>query len=609
MSQLDIDPVQLEVTRHVLQSVAEEMGAILTRTALSPNIKDRRDCSTAIYTADGRLVAQAEHIPLHLGLMPAVVQAVLREYPLAKLEDGDAVIINDPYISGSHLPDICVISPVFYRNRPLALVANLAHHVDVGGAVPGSMSTLATEIFQEGIRIPPVKIRRRGKINQELLKLVSHNLRTTREFHGDIQAQLTANDRGIKRLVELAERYGANALKQHMEQIISYTHRRLLAALEIIPPGTYEFEDFLEGDGLEEKPINIRVAVTRHGKGLTVDFSGTHPQVKGPVNATRGVTLACVYYVVKAVVDPDLPSSDGLNRAVEVVTPEGSLVNPVFPAPVAHANINTAQRIADVLLGALARAVPERVTAAGTGSMSNFTAGGVDPTTGTYYSYVETYGGGQGAKHNQDGMDGVHVHMTNTRNTPVEVIEQSYPLRVERYALVPDSGGAGKHRGGLGMVREITVLRGEATVAVSTERAKSPPWGLAGGLPGQRAMAGVVRQANPAFATPGLDGGSTGRLPAAVAVRTERYGIQESKGGKFTCRVPAGTTIILQTAGGGGYGHPLERNPELVRQDVLEGLVSRRAAEEVYGVVFSADLEVDYEATVRQRKKLRHKEQ
>ncbi|MGB9802928.1 hydantoinase B/oxoprolinase family protein [Desulfofundulus sp.] len=597
-----IDPVQLEVTRHALQSVAEEMGAILTRTALSPNIKDRRDCSTAIYTADGRLVAQAEHIPLHLGLMPAVVKAVLQEYPVEKLEEGDAVIINDPYISGSHLPDICVMSPVFYRNRPIALVANLAHHVDVGGAVPGSMSTTATEIFQEGIRIPPVKIRRRGRINEELLKLLSHNLRTVREFHGDIQAQLTANDRGIKRLVELAEYYGPGVLKQLMEQIISYTYRRLLAALEIIPGGTYEFEDFLEGDGLGEKFINIRAAVTRHDKGLTVDFSGTHPQVKGPVNATRGVTMACVYYTVKAVVDPDLPSSDGLNQAVEVITPEGSLVNPVFPAPVAHANINTAQRITDVLLGALARAVPERVTAAGTGSMSNFTIGGVDPVTGIYYSYVETYGGGQGAKYNQDGMDGVHVNMTNTRNTPVEVIEQSYPLRVERYALVPDTGGAGKHRGGLGMTREITVLRGEATVAVSTERVKSPPWGLAGGLPGHGAMTRVVQQAGDTLANPRFDVGSVG----CPVVETETNGSWEP-GAKFTCTIPAGTTIILQTAGGGGYGHPMERDPELVRQDVLEGLVSLRAAQEVYGVVFSPDLQVDYDATFKQRAELRYR--
>ncbi|MQL51774.1 hydantoinase B/oxoprolinase family protein [Desulfofundulus thermobenzoicus] len=587
-----LDPAGLEVLHHALASVAEEMGAVLTRTALSPNIKDRRDCSTAIYTAGGRLVAQAEHIPLHLGLMPTVVRAVLAEYPPGTLEPGDAVMINDPYISGSHLPDICLISPVFHGDTMLGLVANLAHHVDVGGAVPGSMSTVATEIFQEGIRIPPVKIRRRGKVNTELLKLLAHNLRTAREFYGDIQAQLSANDRGIARMLELAGRYGTPLLRRYMEELMAYTHRRLLSALEVIPRGTFSCEDFLEGDGLVEGPVNIRASITRHDRGLTVDFSGTHAQVRGPVNATRGVTLACVYFVVKSVLDPDLPSNDGLTRSLEVITPSGSLVNPIFPAPVAHANINTAQRIADVLLGAFARVAPERVTAAGTGSMSNFTVGGMDPATGKYYSYVETCGGGQGAKCDRDGLDGVHVHMTNTRNTPVEVIEQSYPLRVDRYGLARDSAGAGKQRGGLGLIREITVLRGEATVSVSTERTRIPPWGLCGGLPGQRAFAGISPPANrkPEDNREGEKIGNTTPV---------------SSPGKFTCRVSPGTRITLQTAGGGGFGPPLEREPERVRRDVLEGLIERQTAEEIYGVVLTEQLAVDEERTREKRQKLR----
>lgn len=572
------DPITLEVLRNALQSAAEEMGATLTRTALSPNIKDRRDCSTAIYTRDGLLVAQAEHIPLHLGLMPTVVKAVLREYPLGLLGEGDAVIINDPYISGSHLPDICIISPVYHEGEPLALVANLAHHVDVGGSVPGSMSTTSREIFQEGIRIPPVKIRSGGLLNQELLKVLSTNVRTAREFYGDIHAQIAANNAGEKRLKELAGKYGAGMLMEYMEEIINYSERRMRCALAGLPQGTFTFEDYLEGDGLSCDLIKIKATVKTGGDSILVDFTGTAPQAGGPVNATRGVTLACVYFAVKAVTDPELPSSEGMARPIEVVTPEGTLVNPRYPAPVVHANINTAQRITDVILGALAQAVPVRVTAAGTGSMSNFTIGGIHPETGVYYSYVETYGGGQGAKIDQDGMDGVHVNMTNTRNTPVEVIEISYPLLVERYGLVPGSGGAGSCRGGLGIVREVTVLGDGATFSISTERNMLSPWGLAGGGEGRRSRCYL----------------KTG-------------GTVEPLLGKTTRAIPPFCTVALETAGGGGFGDPLERDPALVREDVLDGLVSPEEARDKYGVIFETgeDLAVDYAATRSLRERRR----
>ncbi|OPY61559.1 MAG: Acetophenone carboxylase delta subunit [Pelotomaculum sp. PtaU1.Bin065] len=548
------NPVALEVLRNALQSVAEEMGVTLTRTALSPNIKDRRDCSTAIYTPAGDLVAQAEHIPLHLGLMPTVVKKVLEIFPPENLAPGDAVMINDPYVSGSHLPDVCVISPVFAGNRLLAIVANLAHHVDMGGSVPGSMSTSATEIFQEGIRIPPVKISSRGQINADILKVLAHNVRTADEFYADIQAQLSANQVGCKRLLELEQKTGSETLKEYMEEIINYTERRLRAALKDIPDGTYQFADYLEGDGISSDLIKITASVRIDGGGIQVDFTGTSPQVKGPVNATRGVALACVFFAVKAVADPELPASEGVARVVEVITPAGTLVAPCFPAPVAHANINTAQRITDVVLGALAQAVPHRVTAAGTGSMSNFTIGG-RYAGGRYYSYVETYGGGQGAKIDQDGMDGVHVNMTNTMNTPVEVIEMNYPLRVNRYALIPDTGGPGEFRGGTGLAREITVLE-KATVSLSTERNTIKPWGLQNGLPGKPSRCFIE-----------IPGGEREEMP-----------------GKITREVPGGTTIILETAGGGGFGQPSRRNPDAVRQDVIDGLVSKTAAAEVYNL-------------------------
>jgi len=557
---MGIDPVTLEVLRNALQSIAEEMGVTLTRTALSPNIKDRRDCSTAIYTARGELVAQAEHIPLHLGLMPTVVKKVLEFYPPETLRPGDTIIINDPYVSGSHLPDICLVTPVFVGKELLGIVANLAHHVDVGGMVPGSMATTATEIFQEGIRIPPVKLKCAGRLNEDLLRVLAQNVRTGTTFYGDIRAQMAANTVGAKRLTELSARVGTSLLRRYFGAVIDYAERRFRAALKELVTGTYTFTDYLEGDGLSPDPIRITATVRVEKGTIEVDFTGTSSQVKGPVNATRGVTLACVYYAVKAVCDPELPASEGITRPISVITPLGTLVNPAFPAPVAHANINTAQRIADVVLGALAQAAPERAVAAGTGSMSNCAVGGLGPK-GQYYSYIETYGGGQGAKWGQDGMDGVHVNMTNTLNTPVEVIEMEYPLLVRRYGLVPDSGGPGQFRGGCGLCREITLLR-EATVSVSTERTSFKPWGLAGGLPGRNSRCLV-------------------RLPGAD---------WEVMPGKFTRAVPAGTTLLLETAGGGGFGDPRARDPEAVRRDVQSGLVSRAAAAKVYGVVLGEDL-------------------
>ncbi|MBW1713044.1 MAG: hydantoinase B/oxoprolinase family protein [Deltaproteobacteria bacterium] len=447
------DPITLEVMRNAFQSVAEEMGAALIRTALSTNIKDRRDCSTAIYTSSGDLVAQAEHIPLHLGLMISVVKKTLEVFPVESLEPGDAVITNDPYISGSHLPDICMISPVFVNGRCLGLLANLAHHVDIGGIAPGGMPTISTEIFQEGIRIPPVRLRKKGVIDKEIMSLITNNVRTSYESHGDFQAQLAANNVGQRRLQEIIDKYGQEMVAFYMNELINYSERRMLARLKELPRGRFEFEDFLEGDGISDEMLKIKVALTIDEDRILVDFSGTTPQVQGSVNATRAVTLACVFFALKSAIDPELPSSGGTFRPVEVITPQGTLLNPNFPAPVSNANINTSQRIADVVLGALAQAVPDRVPAASNGSMSIFTIGGLDPRTGEYYSYVETYGGGQGAVINQDGMDGVHTNMTNTRNTPVEVIEIAYPLRVEKYGLLPNTDGPGRFRGGARIFR------------------------------------------------------------------------------------------------------------------------------------------------------------
>lgn len=551
-----VDPITLEVMRNAFQSVAEEMGAALIRTALSPNIKDRRDCSTGVYSAAGELIAQAEHIPLHLGLMPSVVKSTLQILPVSSLQPGDAIVTNDPYISGSHLPDICILSPLFHEGACLGILANLAHHVDIGGIAPGGMPTISTEIFQEGLRIPPVRIRKAGVVDEELMALIIHNVRTSREAKGDFQAQLAANNVGERRLREIIQKYGAGQTVRYMDELINYSERRMRARLRELPQGVFGFEDYLEGDGLSDGLLTLNVSLTIEPTRIVVDFSGSSPQTKGSVNCTRPVTLACTFYALKAAIDPDLPSTGGAFRPVEVITPPGSIVNPRFPAPVSNANINTSQRIADVVLGALSKAMPERVPAASSGSMCVFTIGGINPRSGSYYSYVETYGGGQGAVFNQDGMDGVHTNMTNTRNTPAEVIEIAYPLRVDRYGLVPNTDGPGRFRGGLGLTRELTVLDHHATINLSSDRLKIRPWGLAGGNAG-------------------------GTVDSSL---TSSTGVKTALPSKTTRSVAPGTRIALRTAGGGGYGSPYLRDPELVRSDVVNGYVSLERAKTEYGV-------------------------
>ncbi len=575
------DPITLEVMRNAFQSVAEEMGAALVRTALSTNIKDRRDCSTAIYTARGDLVAQAEHIPLHLGLMVSVVKKTLERFPLEHLEPGDAIITNDPYVSGSHLPDICMIAPVFVDGQCLALLANLAHHVDIGGISPGGMPTISTEIFQEGIRIPPIKLRKRGEIDDQIMALITNNVRTSYETYGDFQAQLAANNVGERRLREIISKYGQPMVTLYMEEIINYSERRMRSRIRDLPKGVFSFEDFLEGDGLSDDFLKISVTLTIEKDRIVVDFTGTDQQARGSVNSTRAVTLACVYFALKSAIDPDLPSSEGASRPVEVITPPGTIVNPEFPAPVSNANINTSQRIADVVLGALSKVIPEAVPAASTGSMSIFTIGGVDPRTGEYYSYIETYGGGHGAMAEQDGMDGVHTNMTNTRNAPAEVIEIAYPLRVERYGLIPDSEGPGRSRGGVGMTREITILDHDAMITLGTERRKIRPWGLMGGKPGGSSDCWIVSPK-----------GEKQSLPSKVTIQTKQ-----------------GTRVVLRTAGGGGFGCPLEREPQRVWRDVEEGLISVERAKAEYGVVIDDGAgQVNEKATDVLRARMRRSE-
>lgn len=575
MNTQKIDGITLEVMKNAFYTITEEMGTTLIRTALSTNIKDRMDCSTAIYTPNGELVAQAEHVPLHLGLMPSVVKEVLKIHPVTEMEQGDAILINDPYISGSHLPDVFMISPIMYEGELVAIAANIAHHVDVGGIAPGSMSVKATEIFQEGLRLPGIKIRRKGVVNKEILRLIETNVRTSKEVTGDIYAQLAANNVGEKRIIDLIERYSVEYVSLCMDEIMNYSDRRMRAAIQNVQSGVYEYEDVLEGDGIMEDDLTVKVSVNIQDDSIHVDFTGSAKQTHGPVNSTHGVTSACVFYAIKSLIDKDVPPNEGTYRSITINAPKGTIVNPNFPAPVSNANVNTSQRITDTIFGALAEVLPDESMAACAGTMNAFTIGGYDKERQEYFSYVETYGGGQGALKELDGMDGVHTNMTNTLNTPVEVIEQSFPLLVNKYGLVEGSGGPGKQRGGLGLEREITLLEDDLMITITSDRQKYAPWGLFGGK-----------------------GGKT----SACTLRLPNGKVKELSS-KSTFTAPKGSRITLSTAGGGGYSSPLSRDPQLVLQDVIEGNISEEEAFKDYGVIIK-DSVLQEEATNVKRREI-----
>ena len=522
----DLDAVELEIMRNQLESVAEEMGQTLVRGAYSPNITERRDCSTAIFDADGRMVAQAEHIPVHLGAMPEAAAAVIERDP----RPGDVFALNDPFTGGTHLPDVTLVSPVAPGwdghkggDDPatdadiLGYAVSRAHHADVGGMVPGSMPAGAREIHQEGVRIPPVRLVAGGRRREDVESLFLANVRNPGERRADLRAQVAANERGAERVGELLADHGDRLLAA-FDAVIDYSRERVEAKLRALPDGSYRASDVLEGDGVTDEDIPVEVAVTVDGPAVTVDFAGTADQVAGNVNAPISVAKSAVYYVIRCVTDPDIPPNHGCYEPVTVAAPEGSLLNPDPPAAVVGGNVETSQRVTDVVFAALAEAAPERVPAGGQGTMNNLVVG--SPA----FAYYETVGGGAGATAGADGLSGVQVGMTNTLNTPVEAVEAEYPLRVERYALRGGSGGAGRHRGGDGLVRSVTVETA-ATVSLLTERRRHAPRGVVGGEDGQP---GVNR----------IDGAD---VPA-----------------KVTREVDPGTTVTVETPGGGGHGAPAD---------------------------------------------------
>ena len=531
LSGFDYDPVLLEVFKHLFTSIAEEMGSILRKTSFSPNIKERRDFSCAIFDSEGQMIAQAAHIPVHLGSMPLSVLAAINAFPPSTnpLHPGDMVILNDPFLGGTHLPDITLVEPVFLSDEsplPFAFVATRAHHADVGGMTPGSMP-VSREIYQEGLIIPPLRFIRSGNIDAALMDLILANVRTPQERRGDLQAQIAANNRGVARIIELTSRFTADQVDSYMEHLLAYTEKMTRSLLSSIPDGIYTFMDYLDDDGIEAERVPICVTITIQSDGATVDFTGSAPQQAGCINAVYAITLSAVYYVFRCLMGLDVPNNSGCLRPIQVIVPTSTVVNACRPAAVAGGNVETSQRIVDVLLGALAQACPDRIPAASQGTMNNLTIGGWDEKRQKYFTYYETLAGGTGASNNTPGESAIHSHMTNTLNTPVEAIEYSYPLRVMSYAIRPGSGGTGKQPGGNGVRRAIQVLC-DAQVTILSDRRVIAPYGLAGGSAGTVGKNSLIRNGKEIM----LDG-------------------------KGTYFVNAADVIDIQTPGGGGFGTPL----------------------------------------------------
>lgn len=540
---LPFDPIQLEVYKHLFSAIAEEMGATLRKASFSSNIKERRDYSCAIFDAKGDMVAQAAHIPVHLGSMPLSVKSAIAKFTEQddRLHPGDTIILNDPFMGGTHLPDITLVTPVFieisenfhygrispsaYKNHaiPIAYVASRAHHADIGGITPGSMP-LAREIFQEGLIIPPVKLVNAGKLNQEILNVILANVRTPDERSGDLKAQIGANQRGVNRLIELIHRKGQGEVSYFMEELLLYTERMTRQLLTSIPNGKYSFNDQLDNNGITNEEITIEVTITIDNDTALVDFTGSAPQQEGSVNAVYAITLSAVNYVFRSLIGLDVPNNSGCMIPIQIIAPKGTIVNATHPAPVAGGNVETSQRIVDVLLGALAQACPDRIPAASQGTMNNVSIGGWDPFRNQFFTYYETIGGGTGASQVSDGVSAIHSHMTNTLNTPIEALEFTYPLQVIQYSIRENSGGVGAHRGGDGIIREIKLLA-DAQVTLLTERRVTRPYGLAGGEPAQKGENKLVHVSD-VITLPG-------------------------KGSFYAAN---GDILSIRTPGGGGYG-------------------------------------------------------
>jgi N-methylhydantoinase B len=551
----NFDPITLEIYRALYTSVAEEMGIALRRTAFSPNIKERRDYSCAVFDTAGRVIAQGDHMPVHLGSMPMAVAAALNA---VEIQPGDVIILNDPFAGGTHLPDVTLVAGVFgveegrrqkaegrkqkaqrgrfstaccplptaYSSaspRPLFYVANRAHHADIGGATPGSMG-LATDVYGEGLRIPPIRLVRNGELDDGMMQLILANVRGHDERRGDFQAQIGSLQTGARRLLEIVERRGVAEAEAYAAHLITYSARLMRHAIGLIPDGVYKAEDALDDDGISDQEIPIRVCVTIKGEHARVDFTGSAPQVAGAINAVEAIAVSAVAYVFRCLIGEDVPASAGLMEPIEVIAPAGTVVNATHPASVAGGNVETSTRIVDTLLKALAQALPHRIPAASQGTMNNLTMGGIDARTGAEFSYYETVAGGMGARPSLAGSSAVHTHMTNSLNTPAEALEYAYPLRVREYRIRRGSGGKGKYSGGDGVVREIETLV-PARMSLLSDRRKRAPYGLKGGAAGMTGNAKIIHEGRP-----------------------------RKIGSKGSWELEAGDRIHIESPGGGGHG-------------------------------------------------------
>ena len=546
---VQIDAVTRAVIVNNLQWATEEMNEYLAKSAFSSNIKVRRDCSCALYTRTGDMLAQGTFVPVHLGIMSHTLKEVLKVQPLEELKPGDVLLHNDPYMMGSHLWDVMVFKPVFFEGEIIAFTGCLAHQVDVGGS---PVNYVVKTIYEEGIRIPGVKLVREGVLQEDILRIITTNVRTAYEVKGDLMAEIAANNRGEERVLALAEKYGKEAIIAYFDAILDYSEAGMRKGIADLPDGVITFEDQLEGDGINDYPIPIKVRLEIKGSDIYVDFDGSGPCGEGGFNNTWSLTLSGTYYGIKAVIGAEVPTNTGAYRAIHVKHPEGDcILDAKLPHAVGGCTTVAPQRIADVIIGAFSKLVPERCCACD-GHWAAACFGGMDEKVGRYFSYVETYGCGRGAKYNEDGASGHQTHMTNTANAPTEIIELEHPFLVRRYGLVENSGGAGQYRGGLGLTRELECLT-DMSVSIIVSRSHTQPYGLFGGKGGH------------------CDSGTV--LYPDGSVHTIKSG-----------QVPKGSVVRIQTAGGGGWGDPAKRDPAKLEWDVLNGFVSLEGAKEDYGV-------------------------
>lgn len=571
--QKSIDPIRLEVIRNALQAAVEEMSVALARSAYSTNIKTRLDYSCALFDSELRAIVQAFNQPCHLGSLAYSVPAVLREYGVEKLGPGDGILANDPHRGMSHLNDVSLISPLYYGEKIFGFVVNLAHHVDVGGMAPGSLA-VTTEIYQEGMIFPGVKILNSGEIDPDIFKLILANVRGKKEFGGDLRAQVAANKLAQRRVNSIIEKYGVEETNTAVEELYDYTERRARQAISSFPKGVYQAETFVDDDGVVNKPIKIKAAVAVGESEITIDLTGSDPQSKGPMNSTYSQSYSACCYVVKALLPTDIPVNEGFYRVVKVIAPKGSAVNCEYPSPVVG-GWEVACKTTEAVFGALAQVLPDKIAAEGKKTYFHIAFGGVDPRKSESYVFMETLAGGYGGRPTKDGEDAVQAHHHNTENSPIEEMEIGYPVLIRRYELIPDSEGPGKFRGGLGLRRDYQFRDHAATVTILADTFKFPPQGLFGGREGR---------------------------PSRAVFNPGQEDERELRS-KITLKLKPSDIISLQTPGAGGYGDPFYRDPEAALRDARDGKISIERARTMYGVVINDDTwTVDRQATTKLRR-------